>query len=211
MPAALFLLCGTTASNACERPLEPSPRSLDWSSHKALLGRFAPSPAFASLDMLSGSTAELRAASVDATKTAKASLVGLAAATDSMRTGLSTGLGHSPSDAVPLQHGRHLAQISVSTVAAFESACACGGGANHLALPDTYAESADFIEARPLPSPCHVHMNAQAHASPPLPATPLALNPAPAPPLHVGNTGGQVGRGGHGHRDSVVAPCGCKG
>tara|TARA_B100000768_G_scaffold172541_1_gene180885 strand:- start:309 stop:806 length:498 start_codon:yes stop_codon:yes gene_type:complete len=148
MTAGLFLLCGTTAASAsCERPLELNPRSLDWISPNALSGPFAPSPAFAPLDLLSGSTAE-RAASVDAIESAKASLGGLAAATNSMRTGLSTGLG---SDVVPLQHGRHLAQISVSTVA-FESICAGGGGTNPLALPSPgpYAESADCMEARPL-------------------------------------------------------------
>ena len=152
MTAGLFLLCGTTASTSCERPPVLNPRSLDWFSPNALSGPFAPSPAFAPLDLLSGSTAE-RAASVDAIENAKASLGGLAAATDSMRTGLSTGLGHSRSDVVPLQHGRHLAQISVSTVAAFESICAGGGGGtNPLALPSPgpYAESADCMEARPL-------------------------------------------------------------
>ena len=161
MTAGLFLLCGTTASTSCERPPVLNPRSLDWFSLNALSGPFAPSPAFAPLDLLSGSTAE-RAASVDAIENAKASLGGLAAATDSMRTGLSTGLGHSPSDVVPLQHGRHLAQISVSTVAAFESICAGGGGTNPLALPSPgpYAESADCMEARP-PHTYHI-------ASPPL-------------------------------------------
>ena len=151
MTAGLFLLCGTTAASAsCERPLELNPRSLDWISPNALSGPFAPSPAFAPLDLLSGSTAE-RAASADAIENFKASLGGLAAATDSMQTGLSMGLGHSPSDVVPLQHGRHLAQISVSTVA-FESICAGGGGTNPLALPSPgpYAESADCMEARPL-------------------------------------------------------------
>ena len=148
MTAGLFLLCGTTAASAsCERPPVLNPRSLDWFSPNALSGPFAPSPAFAPLDLLSGSTAE-RAASADAIENVKASLGGLAAATDSMRTGLSTGLG---SDVVPLQHGRHLAQISVSTVA-FESICAGGGGTNPLALPSPgpYAESADCMEARPL-------------------------------------------------------------
>ena len=149
MPAGLFLLCGTTASKSCERPPELNPRSLDWSSHKALSGPFAPSPAFASLALLSGSTAE-RAASVDAMENVKASMGGLAAATDSVRTGLSRGLGHSLLMR-PLQHGRHLAQLSVSTVAAFESTCACGGGTDPLALlsPGPYAESADCMEVRP--------------------------------------------------------------
>ena len=147
MTAGLFLLCGTTASTSCERPPVLNPRSLDWVSLNALSRPFPPSPAFAPLDLLSGSTAE-RAASADAIENLKASLGGLAAATDSMRTGLSTGLG---SDVVPLQHGRHLAQISVSTVA-FESICAGGGGTNLLALPSPgpYAESADCMEARPL-------------------------------------------------------------
>ena len=154
MTAGLFLLCGTTASTSCERPPVLNPRSLDWFSPNTLSGPFAPSPAFAPLDLLSGSTAE-RAASADAIENVKASLGGLAAATDSMRTGLSTGLG---SDVVPLQHGRHLAQISVSTVA-FESICAGGGGTNPLALPSPgpYAESADCMEARPN----------KPHASPP--------------------------------------------
>ena len=158
MTAGLFLLCGTTASTSCERPPVLNPRSLDWFSPNALPGPFAPSPAFAPLDLLSGSTAE-RAASVDAIENAKASLGGLAAATDSMRTGLSMGLRPSRSDVVPLQHGRHLAQISVRTVA-FESICASGGGGtNPLALPspEPYAESADCVEARP-------H---KPHASPP--------------------------------------------
>ena len=157
MTAGLFLLCGTTAASAsCERPLELNPRSLDWISPNALSGPFAPSPAFAPLDLLSGSTAE-RAASADAIENFKASLGGLAAATDSMRTGLSTGLG---SDVVPLQHGRHLAQISVRTVAAFEFICAGSGDTNPLALPSPgpYAESADCMEARP-------H---KPHTSPPL-------------------------------------------
>ena len=156
MTAGLFLLCGTTASTSCERPPVLNPRSLNWFSPNALSGPFAPPPAFAPLDLLSGSTAE-RAASVDAIESAKASLGGLAAATNSMRTGLSTGLG---SDVVPLQHGRHVAQISVSTVAAFESICAGGGGTNLLALPSPgpYAESADCMEARP-------H---KPHTSPPL-------------------------------------------
>ena len=155
MTAGLFLLCGTTASTSCERPPVLNPRSLNWFSPNALSGPFAPPPAFAPLDLLSGSTAE-RAASADAIENFKASLGGLAAATDSMRTGLSTGLG---SDVVPLQHGRHLAQISVSTVA-FESICAGGGGTNLLALPSPgpYAESADCMEARP-------H---KPHTSPPL-------------------------------------------
>ena len=162
MPAGLFLLCGTTASNSCERPPELNPRSLDWSSHNAPSGPFAPSSTLGPHGLLSGSTAE-RAASVDAIENVNASLGGLVAASDSMRTGLSTGLGHSPSDAVPLQHGRHLAQISVSTVAAFESTCAGGGGGtNPLALPSPgpYAESADCMEARP-PHTYHI-------ASPPL-------------------------------------------
>eukprot|EP00964_Phaeocystis_antarctica_P036849 scaffold21033_cov49-Phaeocystis_antarctica.AAC.1 len=148
MPAGLFLLCGTTASNSCERPPELNPRSLDWSAHNAPSGPFAPSPTLGPHDLLSGSTAE-RAASLDAIENVNASLGGLVAATDSMRTGLSTGLGHSPYDAVPLQHGRHLAQISVSTVAAFESTCACCGGTNPLASPspDPDAESADYMEA----------------------------------------------------------------
>ena len=155
MTAGLFLLCGTTASTSCERPPELNPRSLDWVSLNALSRPFAPSAAFVPLDLLSGSTAE-RAASVDAIEKAKASLGGLAAATGSMRTGLSTGLG---SDVVPLQHGRDLAQISVRTVAAFEFICAGGGGTNPLALPSPgpYAESADCVEARP-------H---KPHASPP--------------------------------------------
>ena len=158
MTAGLFLLCGTTASTSCKKPPELNPRSLDWFSPNALSRPFAPSPAFAPLDLLSGSTAE-RAASAGAIENVKASLGGLAAVTDSMRTGLSTGLG---SDVVPLQHGRHLAQISVSTVA-FESICAGGGGGtNPLALPSPgpYAESADCMEARP-PHTYHI-------ASPPL-------------------------------------------
>ena len=156
MTAGLFLLCGTTASTSCERPPVLNPRSLNWFSPNALSGPFAPPPAFAPLDLLSGSTAE-RAASVDAIESAKASLGGLAAATNSMRTGLSTGLG---SDVVPLQHGRHLAQISVRTVAAFEFICAGSGDTNPLALPSPgpYAESADCMEARP-------H---KPHTSPPL-------------------------------------------
>ena len=156
MTAGLFLLCGTTASTSCERPPVLNPRSLNWFSPNALSGPFAPPPAFAPLDLLSGSTAE-RAASVDAIESAKASLGGLAAATNSVRTGLSTGLG---SDVVPLQHGRHLAQISVRTVAAFEFICAGSGDTNPLALPSPgpYAESADCMEARP-------H---KPHTSPPL-------------------------------------------
>ena len=151
MPAGLFLLCGTAVSNACEGSPEPQPRSLDWSSHKALPGPFVPPATFAPLGLLPGSTAELRADNVDDIENNRSS-VGLAAATGSMRTGeLSTGLGHSPSVAAPLQHGQHLARISLaSTVAAVESSCVIGGGTDPLAWlsPEPDAESASGIEAR---------------------------------------------------------------
>jgi hypothetical protein len=102
-------------------------------------------------EIQSSGTAELRADSVDAMKNHRSS-VGLAAATGSMRTGeLSTGLGHSRSEAAPLQHGQHLARISMaSTVTAFESPCAIGGGTEPLAWlsPEPDAESASGIEAR---------------------------------------------------------------
>ena len=151
MPAGLLLLCGGTVSNACERSPELKPRSLDWSSHKALSGPFVPLATFAPLALLPGSTAELRADNVDDIENNRSS-GGLAAATGSMRTGeLSMGLGHLRSEAAPLQHVQHLAQISMaSTVAAFESPCVIGGGTDPLAWlsPEPDAESASGIEAR---------------------------------------------------------------
>ena len=149
MPAGLLLLCGATVSNACERSPELKPRSLDWSSHKALSGPFVPLATFAPLALLPGSTAELRA---DSDIENNRSSVGLAAATGSVRAGeLSTGLGHSRSKAAPPQHGQHLARISMaSTVAAVESLCVIGGGSDPLAWlsPEPDAESASGIEAR---------------------------------------------------------------
>ena len=151
MPAGLFLLCGAAVSNACEGSPELVPRSLHWSSHKALLGPFVPPATVAPLDLLPGSTTELRADRVDVIENNRSS-VGLAAATGSMRAGeISTGLGHSRSEAAPLQHGQHLAQISMaSTVAAFESPCVVGGGTEPLAWlsPEPDAESTSGIEAR---------------------------------------------------------------
>ena len=146
MPAGLLLLCGTAVSNACDGSPE-----LDWSSHKALSGPFVPPATFAPLGLLPGSTAELRADNVDDIENNRSS-GGLAAATGSMRTGeLSMGLGHLRSEAAPLQHVQHLAQISMaSTVAAFESPCVIGGGTDPLAWlsPEPDAESASGIEAR---------------------------------------------------------------
>ena len=146
MPAGLLLLCGTAVSNACDGSPE-----LDWSSHMALSGPFVPPATFAPLGLLPGSTAELRADSVDDIENNRSS-VGLAAATGSVRAGeLSTGLGHSGSKAAPPQHGQHLARIwMASTVAAVESPCVIGGGTDPLAWlsaePD--AESTSGIEAR---------------------------------------------------------------
>ena len=146
MPAGLLLLCGTAVSNACDG----SPK-LDWSSHMALSGPFVPPATFAPLGLLPGSTAELRADSVDDIENNRSS-VGLAAATGSVRAGeLSTGLGHSGSKAAPPQHGQHLARISMaSTVAAVESPCVIGGGPDPLAWlsPEPDAESTSGIEAR---------------------------------------------------------------
>ena len=111
------------------------------------------------------------------------------------------GLGHLRSEAAPLQHVQHLAQISMaSTVAAFESPCVIGGGTEPLAWlsPEPDAESASGIEARRrIPYTLYLAKC----------CWPIA--PAPAPPLRIGNTGGPLGCGGH--RDSVVAPCGCNG
>ena len=109
MPAGLLLLCGATVSNACESSPELKPRSLDWSSHKALSGPFVLLATFAPLALLPGSTAELRA---DSDIENNRSSVGLAAATGSVRAGeLSTGLGHSRSKAARPQHGQHGARV----------------------------------------------------------------------------------------------------
>ena len=152
MPAGLLLLCGATVSNACERSPELKPRSLDWSSHKALSGPFVPLATFAPLALLPGSTAELRADNVDDIENNRSSSGGMAAETGSMLTGeLSMGLGHLRSEAAPLQHVQHLARISMaSTVAAVESLCVIGGGSDPLAWlsPEPDAESASGIEAR---------------------------------------------------------------
>ena len=201
MPAGLLLLCGATVSNACERSPELKPRSLDWSSHKALSGPFVPLATFAPLALLPGSTAELRADNVDDIENNRSS-GGLAAATGSMRTGeLSMGLGHLRSEAAPLQHVQHLAQISMaSTVAAFESPCVIGGGTDPLAWlsPEPDAESASGIEARRrIPYTLYLAKC----------CWPIA--PAPVPPLRIGITGGPIVY--RGHRDGVVALCGCNG
>ena len=162
MPAGLFLLCGTAVSNACKGSPELQPWSLDWSSHKALSGPFVPPATFAPLGLLPGSTAELRADSFDVIESNRSS-VGLAEATGSGE------LGHSRSEAAPLQHGQHLAQISMaSTVAAFESPCAFGGGTDTLAWlsPEPDAESASGIEARRRIPPVVTSPRTAGHNSP---------------------------------------------